>query len=128
MYIIPGINIVHCQTNQGFTHITFIKEPKLESKEWKTSYCIPQEVGRPDSWGTKNRGGKRFSYLLSSILKFLLFQILSRDSVTVTVDAVVYYRVSNPTMATNNVEDYGHSTHLLGATTLRYYRATPHTS
>jgi hypothetical protein len=50
----------------------------------------------------------------------LLFQILSRDSVTVTVDAVVYYRVSNPTMATNNVEDYGHSTHLLGATTLRY--------
>ena len=61
----------------------------------------------------------RFSYLLSSILKFLLFQILSRDSVTVTVDAVVYYRVSNPTMATNNVEDYGHSTHLLGATTLR---------
>ncbi|XP_023346807.1 band 7 protein AGAP004871 isoform X1 [Eurytemora carolleeae] len=46
-------------------------------------------------------------------------EILSRDSVTVTVDAVVYYRVSNPTMATNNVEDYGHSTHLLGATTLR---------
>ena len=33
-------------------------------------------------------------------------QVLSRDSVTVTVDAVVYYRVSNPTMATNNVEDF----------------------
>merc|ERR1719220_2860303 len=46
-------------------------------------------------------------------------EVLSRDSVTVTVDAVVYYRVSNPTMATNNVEDFGHSTHLLGATTLR---------
>ena len=27
-------------------------------------------------------------------------KILSRDSVTVTVDAVVYYRVSNPTMVT----------------------------
>lgn len=25
-------------------------------------------------------------------------EILSRDSVTVTVDAVIYYRVSNPTM------------------------------
>ncbi len=25
---------------------------------------------------------------------------------TVSVDAVVYYRVSNPTMATNNIEDY----------------------
>ena len=33
-------------------------------------------------------------------------KVLSRDSVTVTVDAVVYYRVSNPTMATNNVEDF----------------------
>ena len=32
--------------------------------------------------------------------------MLSRDSVTVSVDAVVYYRVSNPTMATNNIEDY----------------------
>ena len=29
-------------------------------------------------------------------------------------------RVSNPTMATNNVEDFRHSTHLLAATTLRY--------
>ena len=48
-----------------------------------------------------------------------LSQILSRDSVTLSVDAVVYYRVSNPTMATNNVEDYRHSTHLLAATTLR---------
>ena len=69
---------------------------------------------------------------------------------TVTVDAVIYYRVSNPTMvcqcdwsymsyvicvnmtsltititdknsnkATNNVEDFSHSTRLLGATTLR---------
>ena len=33
-------------------------------------------------------------------------EVLSRDSVTVSVDAVVYYRVSNPTMATNNIEDY----------------------
>lgn len=38
---------------------------------------------------------------------------------TVSVDAVVYYRVSNPTMATNNIEDYSHSTRLLAATTLR---------
>ena len=36
-----------------------------------------------------------------------------------SVDAVVYYRVSNPTMATNNIEDYSHSTRLLAATTLR---------
>lgn len=36
----------------------------------------------------------------------LSMQVLSRDSVTVSVDAVVYYRVKNPIMATNNVEDY----------------------
>ena len=71
---------------------------------------------------------KTYFYAICSILNLVFVQVLSRDSVTVTVDAVVYYRVSNPTMATNNVEDYGHSTHLLGATTLRYYRATPHTS
>ena len=52
-------------------------------------------------------------------LLLYVLQILSRDSVTLSVDAVVYYRVSNPTMATNNVEDYRHSTHLLAATTLR---------
>ncbi|KAK7026707.1 Mechanosensory protein 2, partial [Halocaridina rubra] len=33
-------------------------------------------------------------------------EILSRDSVTVSVDAVVYYRVSDPIMAETNVEDY----------------------
>lgn len=46
-------------------------------------------------------------------------EILSRDSVTVAVDAVVYYRISNATVAVSNVEDYGRSTRLLAATTLR---------
>ncbi|KAK8752740.1 hypothetical protein OTU49_007412 [Cherax quadricarinatus] len=46
-------------------------------------------------------------------------EILSRDHVTVAVDAVVYYRVHDPVMAENNVEDYSHSTRLLAATTLR---------
>ncbi|CAG7820600.1 unnamed protein product, partial [Allacma fusca] len=35
------------------------------------------------------------------------------------VDAVVYYRVYNPTVAVSNVVDYSHSTRLLAATTLR---------
>ncbi|XP_022095436.1 mechanosensory protein 2-like [Acanthaster planci] len=46
-------------------------------------------------------------------------EVLSKDSVTVTVDAVVYFRVSNPTMAILNVENYKRSTELLAATTLR---------
>ncbi|XP_033630592.1 stomatin-4-like [Asterias rubens] len=46
-------------------------------------------------------------------------EILSKDSVTVTVDAVVYFRVSNPTMAIIKIENYTKSTELLAATTLR---------
>ncbi|XP_022691431.1 mechanosensory protein 2-like, partial [Varroa jacobsoni] len=55
-------------------------------------------------------------------------QILSKDSVTVAVDAVVYYRISNATIAVSNVEDYGHSTRLLAATTLRNVLGTKNLS
>lgn len=46
-------------------------------------------------------------------------EILSKDSVTVSVDAVVYYRISNAIIAVANVEDYNRSTRLLAASTLR---------
>ncbi|XP_072015795.1 stomatin-4-like isoform X2 [Amphiura filiformis] len=46
-------------------------------------------------------------------------EVLSKDSVTVAVDAVVYYRVHNPTISITNVEDAQRSTRLLAATTLR---------
>ena len=39
-----------------------------------------------------------------------LFQVLTKDSVTVSVDAVVYYRVSNATISVANVENCHHST------------------
>ena len=47
------------------------------------------------------------------------FQVLTKDSVTVSVDAVVYYRVSNATVSVANVENAHHSTRLLAQTTLR---------
>ena len=47
------------------------------------------------------------------------FQVLTKDSVTVSVDAVVYYRVSNATISVANVENAHHSTRLLAQTTLR---------
>lgn len=47
---------------------------------------------------------------------------------TVAVDAVVYYRISNATIAISNVEDYGHSTRLLAATTLRNVLGTKNLS
>ena len=66
-------------------------------------------------------------------------EVLTKDSVTVSVDAVVYYRVSNATVSTSsltlhvhcllyliavqvsvaNVENAHHSTQLLAQTTLR---------
>ena len=49
-------------------------------------------------------------------------EILTRDSVTVSVDAVVYYQVSNPLAAICNNDDYNRSTRLLAATTLRYLK------
>ena len=44
---------------------------------------------------------------------------MTKDSVTVSVDAVVYYRVSNATVSVANVENAHHSTRLLAQTTLR---------
>ncbi|VDP61433.1 unnamed protein product [Schistosoma mattheei] len=46
-------------------------------------------------------------------------EVLTKDSVTVAVDAVVYYRIYNPVVAITNVEDADRSTRLLAATTLR---------
>mgnify|MGYP001810616058 CR=1 FL=1 len=46
-------------------------------------------------------------------------EILTKDSVTITVDAVCYFRTYNPTIAVTNVENAQFSTRLLAATTLR---------
>ncbi|XP_044731720.1 band 7 protein AGAP004871 isoform X1 [Chrysoperla carnea] len=46
-------------------------------------------------------------------------EVLTKDSVTVSVDAVVYYRVSNAIISIACVENAHHSTRLLAQTTLR---------
>lgn len=46
-------------------------------------------------------------------------EILSKDSVTITVDAVCYYKVYNPVQSVVSVENAKYSTQLLAATTLR---------
>uniref|UniRef100_A0A0B6ZYF0 Band 7 domain-containing protein n=1 Tax=Arion vulgaris TaxID=1028688 RepID=A0A0B6ZYF0_9EUPU len=46
-------------------------------------------------------------------------EVLTRDSVTVSVDAVVYYRIFSPTISVANVENAASSTQLLAQTTLR---------
>uniref|UniRef100_A0A1I8FKR9 PHB domain-containing protein n=1 Tax=Macrostomum lignano TaxID=282301 RepID=A0A1I8FKR9_9PLAT len=46
-------------------------------------------------------------------------EVLTKDSVTVAVEAVVYYRIFDPVMSVVNVEDCSRSTKLLAQTTLR---------
>ena len=66
---------------------------------------------------------------LHNLFKYsLLRQVLSKDSVTVAVDAVVYYRISNATISVTNVEDANRSTRLLAATTLRNVLGTKNLS
>ncbi len=55
-------------------------------------------------------------------------QVLTKDSVTVSVDAVVYYRISNATVSVANVENAHHSTRLLAQTTLRNVLGTKNLS
>ena len=46
-------------------------------------------------------------------------EILTKDSVTVAVDAVVYFKVFNPMNSVVNVSNASQSTRLLASTTLR---------
>ena len=46
-------------------------------------------------------------------------EILTKDSVTVAVDTVVYYRVFNATISVTNVENSSRATRLLAQTTLK---------
>lgn len=46
-------------------------------------------------------------------------EILTRDSVTVSVDAVTYFRISNPIDSVCNIQNATNSTRLLAQTTLR---------
>lgn len=51
--------------------------------------------------------------------QIIIIQILTKDSVTVAVDAVVYYRIFDATLSITNVSDAGEATRLLAQTTLR---------
>jgi erythrocyte band 7 integral membrane protein len=46
-------------------------------------------------------------------------EILTKDSVTVAVDGVVYFRIFDPVASINKVSDARYSTKLLAATSLR---------
>ena len=49
----------------------------------------------------------------------LFLQVLTKDSVTVFVDAVVYYKIFDPIVSSTNIRDAGWATRLLSQTMLR---------
>ena len=58
------------------------------------------------------------------VLRASFPQILTKDSVTVSVDAVVFFKISDPTMSVSNVARADKSTRLLAQTTLRNFLGT----
>ncbi|CAG5125795.1 unnamed protein product, partial [Candidula unifasciata] len=94
-------------------------------------------LGRLISGGTKGPG---LFFILPCIdvyikvdLRTITFdvppqEVLTKDSVTVLVDAVVYYRVSDAALSITRVEDWNKSTRLLAATTLRNVLGTKNLS
>lgn len=73
-------------------------------------YRVLPESGPKDNhtWRASSRGA--FQHFLIISLQSSDAQVLTKDSVTVSVDAVVYYRVSNATVSVANVENAHHST------------------
>ncbi|KAK3541529.1 hypothetical protein QTP86_029173, partial [Hemibagrus guttatus] len=57
--------------------------------------------------------------LISGFCSRSSLQVLTKDSVTIMVDGVVYYRVFNPTISITKVEDANLATQMLAQTTLR---------
>ena len=73
------------------------------------------DVRRPAAGGTHTK------YFLGFLIRTIVnvMQILTKDSVTVFVNAIMYYKVKDATSAVANVDDYSGSAQLLAATTLR---------
>ena len=83
-----------------------------------TNKIIPLKLCPPSCEYLNN--SKFTREIIDKALKvFFSIKVLTKDSVTVSVDAVVYYRVSNATVSVANVENAHHSTRLLAQTTLR---------
>ena len=105
--------------------LVFAPETKLNFV-YRNIFCYSMYWKLSKSWLENNyirsptTGGEKMLCNILRMRKVIFFyQVLTKDSVTVSVDAVVYYRVSNATISVANVENAHHSTRLLAQTTLR---------
>ena len=103
----------------------------LSSSAWVVSLPAVPEVRESSSSFLVWTSGRRLTcgprHMTCHLRRFLLplvmtaptGQILTKDSVTVFVTAIMYYKVKDATRAVSNVNDYSSSAQLLAATTLR---------
>nr|XP_055127244.1 stomatin isoform X2 [Symphalangus syndactylus] len=69
-----------------------------------------------------------FTVITFPISIWMCIKILTKDSVTISVDGVVYYRVQNATLAVANITNADSATRLLAQTTLRNVLGTKNLS
>ena len=90
--------------------------------------CVIFRLGRNRTDGPRGPGLFFILPCIDSLIKLDLRtvtfdvppqEILTKDSVTITVDAVVYFKLFDPVLSVNRVADSQFSTRLLAATTLR---------
>ncbi|XP_018645097.1 SPFH domain / Band 7 family protein,putative [Schistosoma mansoni] len=109
------------QNNNSFEkNIIEMKSPQMDPKQQQQqSYST-----RSDSLST-NRPTIQSPYVVQRVdLRTFTFDVLTqdvltRDSVTVAVEAVIYYRIFDPILSVVNVKNVNYSTRLLAQTTLR---------
>ena len=92
-------------------NVYFLHSNQLRHTICALTYMYPYISGLDDR--------PRDSIKMLTVVWFAYFQVLTKDSVTVAVDAVVYYRISDPIQSVCNVNDAFRSAQLLAATTLR---------
>ena len=94
------------------------------SSSCPASTLWPSSTSGPSPSTSLPRFQKTFNRVVYILSFFHAQEILTSDSVTVRVDAVVYYNIKDPMAAILNVERYAESTKLLAATTLRNMMGT----
>ena len=115
LHVIPKYNnVVFCSWRKT-NNVNFVQQSKHSihfrcKMDWFETECL------------------NYAWILPDHVILYVRQVLTKDSVTVSVDAVVYYRVSNATVSVANVENAHHSTRLLAQTTLRNVLGTKNLS
>ena len=125
VYIAKAFKIVKEYERAGMFY--FVLTVKFVKLIWKNN----QVIFRLGSMRGEGASGPGVFFVIPCIDQYRVFDlrtkvaqipvgdVLTSDSLTLVVDAAMFYRIVDPAKTASNVEDYAESTTLLGATTLR---------